>query len=53
MPLVRLIFFPEPRELTDEQVEEARALGHLADDPPPAPPRPASAPAPAGQTKEP
>lgn len=29
MPLAHLIFFPEPRELTDEQIEEARALGHL------------------------
>ena len=29
MPLAHLIFFGEPRELTDEQYEEARALGHL------------------------
>ena len=45
MPLVSLIFFPEPRELTDAQVEEARALGHLREDPPPAP-APAVKPAP-------
>lgn len=29
MPLAHLIFFPEPRELTDAQYEEARAAGHL------------------------
>jgi hypothetical protein len=29
MPLTRLIFFPEPRELTDEQYAEALALGHV------------------------
>ena len=49
MPLVRLIFFEDPRELTDAQIEEARLLGHLVEDPPPAP-RPA--PAPADKPKE-
>ena len=34
MPLARLIFFEDPREFTDEQIEEARMLGHLRDDPP-------------------
>jgi hypothetical protein len=29
MPLAHLIFFPEPRELTEAQIEEARVLGHL------------------------
>jgi hypothetical protein len=29
MPLTRLIFFEEPRELTDEQYAEALALGHV------------------------
>jgi hypothetical protein len=33
MPLVNLIFFAEPRELTDAQVEEARTAGHLREDP--------------------
>jgi hypothetical protein len=33
MPLAHLIFFPEPRELTEAQIEEARALGHLREDP--------------------
>lgn len=37
MPFVHLIFFPEPRELTDEQVEEARAAGHLREPTPPPP----------------
>ena len=50
MPLAHLIFFTEPRELTEAQIEEARALGHLREDPPP--PAPVPAPAPAGQTKE-
>lgn len=36
MPLAHLIFFTEPRELTDAQYEEARSLGHLRD--PDAPP---------------
>ena len=58
MPLARLIFFEDPRELTEAQIEEARALGHLREDPPPAPvpaARPPAAPpaAPAAvQTKE-
>ena len=52
MPLARLIFFAEPRELTEEQITEARSLGHLIEDEPPAPPEPlapaaALAPAPA------
>ena len=59
MPLARLIFFADPRELTEEQIEEARALGHLIEDPPaptsdgprsPAPPPPAPAPAPADES---
>lgn len=29
MPLVNLIFFPEPVERTEAQIEEARALGHI------------------------
>jgi len=36
MPLTRLIFFPEPRELTDEQYAEALALGHVRRDDAPA-----------------
>jgi hypothetical protein len=42
MPLTRLIFFPEPRELTDEQYAEALALGHVREDVPEGAP-PASA----------
>jgi hypothetical protein len=34
MPLTHLIFFPEPRELTDEQYAEALALGHVRQDAP-------------------
>jgi hypothetical protein len=34
MPLTRLIFFAEPRELTDEQYAEALALGHVRQDAP-------------------
>ena len=37
MPLARLIFFEDPRELTDEQITEARSLGHLIEDDPPPP----------------
>ena len=29
MPLVRLIFFEDPREFTEAQIKEARLLGHL------------------------
>jgi hypothetical protein len=36
MPLTRLIFFAEPRELTDEQYAEALALGHVRQDEAPA-----------------
>jgi hypothetical protein len=36
MPLAHLIFFGEPKELTDAQYEEARVLGHLRPDAPPA-----------------
>ena len=32
MPLVHLIFFEDPRELTDEQVTEARLAGLLRED---------------------
>jgi hypothetical protein len=32
MPLVKLIFFEDPRELTEAQIEEARELGHLVED---------------------
>ena len=46
MPLARLIFFEDPRELTEAQIEEARSLGHLIEDEPPAPPA-APAPVPA------
>jgi len=50
MPLVHLIFFEDPRELTDEQVTESRLAGLLREDEdapeavtpePPAPPVPA------------
>jgi hypothetical protein len=34
MPLVHLIFFEDPRELTDEQVTEARLAGLLREDEP-------------------
>ena len=34
MPLAHLIFFAEPREFTEAQIEEARALGHLREDAP-------------------
>lgn len=34
MPTAHLIFFPDPVELTDDQYEEAKSLGHLrASDP--------------------
>lgn len=36
MPTAHLIFFPDPRELTDAEYEEAKSLGHLR--PPAAPP---------------
>jgi hypothetical protein len=53
MPLVHLIFFEDPRELTDEQVEEARIAGHLREDAPEEPPVDtaprAASPAPASQ----
>jgi len=54
MPLVHLIFFEDPRELTDEQVTEARLAGLLREDEPagdapeavtPEPPAAPSAPA--------
>ena len=60
MPLVHLIFFEDPRELTDEQVTEARLAGLLREDTPaedapeavtpepPAPPVPAVKPPAAG-----
>jgi hypothetical protein len=32
VPLVKLIFFEDPRELTEAQIEEARELGHLVED---------------------
>ena len=57
MPPVHLIFFEDPRELTDEQVTEARLAGLLREDEdapeavtpePPAPPVPAVKPPAAG-----
>ena len=54
MPLAHMIFFEEPREFTEAQIEEARSFGHLIEDEPPEPPGPlppapplAAAPAPA------
>jgi hypothetical protein len=61
MPLVHLIFFEDPRELTDEQVTEARLAGLLREDepggetPPDEPPAdtPAAGPPPAAVTSPP
>lgn len=52
MPLAHVVFFDEPREFTEEQIEELRESGLLRKEEEPAPaPKPAKA-APAPESKE-
>jgi hypothetical protein len=54
MPLAHAKFFAEPREFTEEQIEELRAARLLRDEPLPSAPKPPITPpaVPPGATKE-
>ena len=54
MPLVRVPFFADPVERTEDEIAELRNLGLLVDDPAPAAPAPKTPapPSPADSSKE-